>query len=240
MSDRIRRITAWAVHTYTASGVVFAFLAAIEVAGPVPSARRVFLWLIVAVLIDATDGPLARLAGVKIWLPELSGRKIDDIVDYLTYTFVPLLLIWRMNWLAGPAAVWIAFAMVTSLFGFANEDAKQEQAGFFRGFPSYWNIFAFYAGICTHRLGPVPTTVFLILLALLTVLPVRFLYPNLAPRGWRPALLIGAYVWFLLLVLMLGSYPEVSIWILGLSFVFPIFYIIASLHLSVRLGRSGA
>ncbi len=235
MSDRVRRITAWAVHAYTASGVVFAFLAATEVAAPTPDARLVFLWLIVAVLIDATDGPLARLAGVKTWLPEVSGRTIDDIVDFLTFTFIPLLLIWRMDWLAGPAALWIAFAMVTSLFGFANGEAKQERAGFFRGFPSYWNIFAFYAGIGTHLLGPVPGTVLLIVLALLTVLPVRFIYPNLAPRGWRPVLLFGACVWVVLLVLMLRRYPDVSIWILALSLVYPIFYTIVSLHLSVKL-----
>ncbi len=238
MSDRLRRISAWAVHAYTASGVVFAFLAAIEVAAPVPDSRLVFLWLILAVLIDATDGPLARLAGVKRWLPHVSGRTIDDIVDYLTFTFIPLLLIWRMDWLAGPAALWIAFAMVTSLFGFANEDAKQERAGFFRGFPSYWNIFAFYAGISTHFLGPMPATIALIILAVLTVLPVQFLYPNLAPGGWRLVLLVGAYVWVMLLVLMLGRYPHVSYWILGLSLVYPAFYTAASLHLSVKIRHS--
>jgi phosphatidylcholine synthase len=240
MSDHARRAAAWAVHAYTATGVVLAFFAAIEIAAQIPDARLVFLWLIVAVLIDATDGPLARLAHVKNWLPEVSGRKIDDIVDYLTFTFIPLLLIRKMGWLAEPAALWISFAMVTSLFGFANEGAKQESAGFFRGFPSYWNIFAFYAGISTRLFGPVPATVALVILAVLTVLPIRFLYPNLAPGGWRPFLLIGAYIWVLLLVLMLRRYPDVPHWILLLSLVYPVFYTIASLHLSMKIGRREA
>ena len=59
----------------------------------------VFLALAAAVMVDATDGPLARRAEVKRWMPSIDGRTIDDIVDYLTYTFVPLLLMWRMGWL---------------------------------------------------------------------------------------------------------------------------------------------
>ncbi len=65
----------------------------------------------------------------------IDGRTIDDIVDYLTYTFVPLLLMWRMGWLPQPAVLWIAPALVASLFGFANTAAKDETAGFFLAFP---------------------------------------------------------------------------------------------------------
>ena len=30
--------------------------------------------------------------------PDIDGRTIDDIVDYLTFTFIPMLLVWRMGW----------------------------------------------------------------------------------------------------------------------------------------------
>lgn len=58
--DRAERVRAYAVHVYTASGVVFAFLAAAETCAPRPDPVQVFLWLALAVLVDATDGPLAR------------------------------------------------------------------------------------------------------------------------------------------------------------------------------------
>ena len=108
------------VHVYTASGVAFAFLAAVEIVSATPDPRWVFLWLLVAVLIDATDGPLARAWHVKFRAPRFDGRKIDDIVDYLTFTFLPLLLVWRMNWLPAPGVVWIFPALIASVLGFAN------------------------------------------------------------------------------------------------------------------------
>jgi phosphatidylcholine synthase len=92
-----QRLRAYSVHVYTALGVVFAFLAAAETCAPHPDPRWVFVWLTIAVLIDATDGPLARRWHVKSWAPRINGRTIDDIVDYLTFTFVPLLLVWRLQ-----------------------------------------------------------------------------------------------------------------------------------------------
>src|SRR5262245_12196953 len=103
------------VHLYTASGVLLALLAAMELCASTPDPRRVFLALAAAVVIDATDGTLARRWEVKRVLPAINGRTIDDIVDYLTYTFLPLLLIWRMGWVPAPAGAWIAPALVASL-----------------------------------------------------------------------------------------------------------------------------
>src|SRR5690606_9711530 len=133
-----------------ASGIVFVFLATAELFADPPDPRRCFLWLLAAVAVDATDGPLARRCHVQTRAPKTSGRKIDDIVDYLSFTFVPLLLVWRMDWLPlGSAAswIWVAPPLIASLFGFASTEAKHEEEGFFGGFPSYWNIVAFYAGL---------------------------------------------------------------------------------------------
>src|SRR5688500_17532622 len=111
-----QKLLAHMVHLYTASGVAFAFLAAAEICAPQPDPRWVFVWLAVAGLIDATDGPLARRWQVKSRTPQVAGRTIDDIVDYLTYTFLPLLLVWRLQWLPPPAGLWTVLAMVASLF----------------------------------------------------------------------------------------------------------------------------
>src|ERR671915_38934 len=91
------QVSAAAVHLYTACGAVLAFmmvLAAIE-----GDAIRA-LWLgLVALIIDSTDGSLARRFRVSETLPWFDGRRLDDIVDYLTYVFAPVLLLWQGGYL---------------------------------------------------------------------------------------------------------------------------------------------
>lgn len=231
------RAAAALVHVYTASGVLFALAATIEICSAGPDPRLVFLYLAAAVLIDASDGPLARRAEVKRWQPSIDGRTIDDIVDYLTYTFVPLLLVWRMGWLPEPAVLWIAPALVASLFGFANTAAKDETGGFFLGFPSYWNVVAFYAGFVHVLYGPWVNAAAFLLLSLLTVLPLRFLYPNLAPRHWRGPLIMGALAWLGLMLWLLRDYPKAEAWLVWLSLLYPAFYFWLSYHLAAHQRR---
>jgi phosphatidylcholine synthase len=222
------RIRGHAVHLYTASGIVLAALAAAEIFSRRPDPRIVFALFAAATLVDASDGFLARRWEVKRTAPEIDGRTIDDIVDYITFTFLPLLLVWRMEWAPDPVLFWIAPALIASLFGFANTGAKDEGGGFFRGFPSYWNVVAFYAGL----LHPLASGVMIVALAVLTVLPVRFIYPTLAPRPWRMPLLVGAFAWLAFMLWTLVDYPRVEPGLLWLSLSYPLFYTLLSWHLS--------
>jgi len=241
------RARAYAVHLLTASGVVAAFLAAAELMREAPDERVAFAWLAVAVLIDAVDGPLARAWQVKRFAPDISGRTIDDIVDYLTFTFIPLLLVWRMGWVpAAPSllgAAWVVPALMASLLGFANVGAKDEAAGYFRGFPSYWNIAAFYAGLAFYGLGETGqwlNGIALLALAALTVSPVRFLYPNLTPRPWKLPVMLGAAVWLALLLGMLVVYRHVPGWVVAVSLIYPAFYAVLSILIDPRRSRTAA
>lgn len=215
----------------TASGIIAAFLAVAELMEEAPDERVVFAWLVLAVLIDAIDGPLARAWDVKRFAPDIDGRTIDDIVDYLTFTFIPLLLIWRMGWVPfapGPLGlVWIGPVLLASLLGFAHVGAKDEAAGYFRGFPSYWNIAAFYLGLAFYALGETGQWLngaVLLVLAALTVSPVRFLYPNLAPQPWKRPVMLGAAVWLAILLGMLPFYRQVPGWAVAVSLIYPAFY----------------
>ncbi|HYK02812.1 MAG TPA: phosphatidylcholine synthase [Thermoanaerobaculia bacterium] len=219
---------AWFVHLYTASGVLFALLATLELCDAQPDARMVFIWLTIAVLIDATDGPLARRFEVKKVLPQISGRTIDDIVDFLTFTFIPMLLVARLEWVPRPILLFVAPALIASLLGFANAGAKDESGGFFLGFPSYWNIVAFYLGIAASHSLHWLNGIVLLALAVLTVLPVGFIYPNLAPRRWKAAIMIGALVWLALIAAMLPRYPRPAPWLVWLSLIYPVFYTVVS------------
>jgi phosphatidylcholine synthase len=223
-------VPAWLVHLYTASGVVFALLAVLEICAPQTDARMVFIWLTIAVLIDATDGPLARRVDVKHRLPHIQGRTIDDIVDYLTFTFIPLLLVARMEWVPQPVLLFVAPALMTSLLGFANSGAKDEAGGFFLGFPSYWNIVALYLGVFAQWWPLAMNGAIVLLLAALTVAPVGFIYPNLAPPRWKRPIMIGGAVWLLLLLAMLPSYPDVPVRLVVASLIYPAFYVFVSLY----------
>ena len=245
MSVSLATARAYAVHLYTASGVLFAFLAAAELLSRDPDARWVFAWLAVTLVIDATDGPVARAWEVKRYAPRIDGRTIDDLLDYLTFTFLPLLLVWRMGWLGawdwigvpgvGLDGLLVALAMLASLLGFANTQAKQEEKGFFQGFPSYWNIYAFYAGLWWVYAGPWPGLIVLAVLTVLTVSPVRFIYPNLAPRPWRTPLNIACTVWLVLVLGMLPWYPrDVPVWLMWLSLIVPIGYGVLSIWLDFQ------
>lgn len=232
-----QRARGYAVHAYTASGVVLAFLGAAEICQPHPNVQYVFALLLGAVLVDATDGTLARRWHVKEWAASIDGRTIDDIVDFLTYTFLPLVLMWRMDWLPQPAWIWIAPALITSLFGFANTMAKDETKGFFLGFPSYWNVVAFYGGLWTVESGIWWNALLMVVLSVLTVMPVRFLYPNLTPRPWRTPVMIGALAWLGMLLAILARYPNPPLLLVWLSLIYPIFYGVVSLYLDERWAR---
>jgi phosphatidylcholine synthase len=229
-----QRLRAYAVHVYTASGVALAFLAALEMTVAQPDPRYIFLLLFGTVFIDATDGPLARRWDVKRWAARIDGRTIDDIVDYLTFTFLPLVLMARMQWLPEPVWLWIVPALIASLFGFANREAKDESDGFFLGFPSYWNVVAFYAGFAQGPAGVWFNAALVVGLAALTIAPVRFLYPNVAPRPWKALLLLGAFAWVAILVAMLIDYPNAPGWLIVVSLVYPAFYTVLSFALDSR------
>src|SRR5438093_2986667 len=150
----IRLIFAWLVHLYTALGLVCAAgIAVLIVRGGDRSFRLAFLLMMVATAIDATDGWLARRAHVKELLPGFDGRALDDLIDFHTYASLPLLLLWRAGVLPDGWVWLLLFPLLASAYGFSQVDAKTDD-GFFLGFPSYWNITAFYLFVL-HPPAPV-------------------------------------------------------------------------------------
>jgi len=166
-------VIAWLAHLYTASGAVFAFLAARAVIEF--DYRAAFFWLGVQVVVDATDGALARALRVSDRLPWFNGAKLDDIIDYLTYVFVPALFIWRAILVPDSWIVYVTSAMLlSSAFGFNRNDAKTDDH-FFTGFPSYWNIVVFY--LMVLKLPDTVNGVILLALAAMVFVPLRYVYP---------------------------------------------------------------
>jgi len=77
-----RRLLAWLVHLYTATGLVAAAaMAVLMIEGGERNFHGVLLLMIVATVIDSTDGALARRVDVRKWTPSFDGRRLDDITD---------------------------------------------------------------------------------------------------------------------------------------------------------------
>src|SRR5918911_145114 len=92
--SRLRTVLGWGVHFYTALGLVAAAgIAVLIVRGTGADFRLAFILMVIATLIDATDGTLARAVRIREAVPSFDGRRLDDIIDFLNYTFLPLLLI---------------------------------------------------------------------------------------------------------------------------------------------------
>ncbi|MCA9169805.1 MAG: hypothetical protein KDB23_19155 [Planctomycetales bacterium] len=223
-----RSSVAMAAHVYTSLGLVAGFYAINAIL--LGDHRGAFLAMFVAVVIDATDGTLARAVDVKRYTPWINGRKLDDIVDYFNYTLVPVFYVWQQSWLPEPAWLWCAFPLLGSVFAFVHEGAKEEERGFFRGFPSYWNVVAFYLAIFVRPESGWMVLPILVFLGILCVVPVRFVYPN-RPPCWKAFFLGGAIAWGTLLLAMLWRFPTVPpTWSL-LSLAYPVAYVFASFYL---------
>jgi phosphatidylcholine synthase len=226
-------VIAWLAHLYTASGAIFAFLAARAVIEF--DYRAAFFWLGVQVIVDATDGMLARALRVSERLPWFNGAKLDDIIDYLTYVFVPALFVWRAILVPDRWTLWVAGAMLmSSAYGFNREDAKTADH-YFKGFPSYWNIVVFY--LLVLRWPPEINAAILLGLAVMVFVPMKYVYPSRMPvLRWQTNAL-GA-VWGVLIGVMLWQYPAISRPVLLASLLFPIYYFGLSIALQLRSSRS--
>ena len=223
-------LRSWVVHGYTATGAVLALLivlAAVE--GDVARA----LWLgLVALFIDGTDGMLARRFDVKERLPWFDGALLDNIVDYLTYVFAPVVLLLQGDYLPGGTAgtVIAIFPLVASSYQFCRVDAKTDDH-FFLGFPSYWNVVAFYA--VAMDLGPVVVSTVIVVCALLVLVPIGYVYPSRMTVLRTPTLALSA-LWLVLYAVIVAQLPSPDPWVVGASLGYIAYYVGLSLVLERR------
>lgn len=242
----LAKVLAWGVHLYTAMGLVVAAAVGVLLIRGGPGAYRwSFLLMALATLIDATDGTLARRARVKEVLPQFDGRKLDDITDFLTYTFMPLLLVWRAGLVPSDAEWCLLLPLLASAYGFCQESAKTDD-GYFLGFPSLWNVVAFYLYLLQMP-GAWSLGVVLALTAL-TFVPSRYIYPSSQPGRLNAALNLTGAAWALAVAWALYAMPPHDAWASGRdrgglafraaalgSLAYPALYLGASWWVSIRL-----
>ena len=226
----------WLAHLYTGLGVVAALAATLAVIRS--DYRSAFLWLGLQILIDATDGLLARALRVKERLPQFDGAKLDDIIDYLTYAFIPVLLALHAGLLREPAGVGVgAIVLLASAYGFSQSAAKVRTSDyFFTGFPSYWNLVVVYLFLLDF--SPFASAAVLLGFAILVFVPLRYVYPSRTET--LSALTNGLGVaWALTLAWLVWQLPVRNPMVTMVSLLFPAYYFALSFWLD-RSSRAAA
>jgi phosphatidylcholine synthase len=224
---------AWLVHAYTAIGTALAMLTVMAILeGDTIRA----LWLgLAAMVVDGTDGMLARHLEVKRWIPWFDGALLDNIVDYLTYAFTPMVLLWSAGYLGEGtwATVLAVMPLLASAYQFCRVDAKTKD-NLFLGFPSYWNVVAFYIVVLDPGLTAV--AVLLTVCAVLVFVPVGYVYPS-RTNLLRGVTLALTTLWLVSYAVLLDQVEDPSPWWLAISLGYVVYYVALSLYLTFRRAK---
>ena len=183
--------SAWLVHGFTTLGIVAAMLALRDVIVGKPD--YAIIWLLLTLVIDGVDGPVARALEVEKRVPGLDGFLLDLIIDYVTCVVVPACFMYQFavvpqnNW--GIAVLCVM--VFTSAIWFARKDMMTED-NWFRGFPAAWNIVGPVMWVMDARtsVGSIITLILSVLC--LTSIP----YPHIArARFMRPWTALATLCW---------------------------------------------
>lgn len=226
----MRLVAAWLVHLYTASSAVLGIF------GVMACFRGQFRWamylMMLTMVIDSTDGALARAADVRGRIPWFDGRRLDDICDYFTYVLLPACFMIASEMLPHPA--WAALPVFASAYGFSHDKAKTDDY-FFLGWPSYWNVAVMYL----YLMGASQTAVlaWVIGLSAAVFVPLKYIYPS-RTRVLRP-LSVGVLAVWVVIFSWLAVRPEPSpTWIWITLLLGPGYYVGLSLLLNLPRVRA--
>ena len=208
-SRRNRVLSAWAVHAFTLTGVIWATLALLALFDDDP--KLMWLYLGIALVVDGVDGTLARKAEVRTYAPHFDGVILDSIIDYLTWTLIPALFLFRTGLLGegALAVILLLLIAVSSMFCYANTKMKTGDY-YFLGFPAAWNVVAL--AIWLLDAGTAVNAITVVVLALLTWAPIAFVHPLRVAR-FRTLNIIATAVWILASAALVIAYPTGAPWI---------------------------
>ncbi|WP_216386758.1 CDP-alcohol phosphatidyltransferase family protein [Arcanobacterium phocae] len=205
-----RYIKAWAVHAFTMTGVIWVILATRALM--LNDYKMMWLWLGIALVVDAADGPMARKAKVIEVVPWFSGTMMDNIVDYMTWTMVPVVFMAEVLPFGGEyfAIGAASLAATSSMFCYANTKMKSSD-WYFVGFPAAWNIV-----IVILWLFGTPAFfnwIAVIAFTILAVIPWKWVHP-FRVKHLRIFNALAAITWVAITALWVIIYPATPLWVL--------------------------
>ena len=195
---------AWLVHVFTTLGIVAAMLSLRDIIAGRPAAA--IAWMLLTLLIDGVDGPIARALEVERRVPLIDGFLLDLIIDYVTCVIVPAAFMYQFKVVPqnNVGIVVLCVLVFTGAIWFARKDMETEDH-WFRGFPAAWNMVGPMLFILEVRtwVGAIITLVLSVLC--LTNMP----YPHIArARFMRYSTWIATVLWMGGVIIGTFAYPD--------------------------------
>lgn len=199
------------IHLWTLAGLSFAMLAAQRLLdGDIDGAVRFCLMVLV---VDHTDGTLARRFRVRDRIPRVSGETLDLVTDVIGLTFVPLLVCREGGvFLPGWGSAIAVLGAATCSYKYSMK-ARVLEDGYSSGAPPvFLSLLIFWL----LRIPPAWGTAYAILLIALCWSPIRYPITSLVTTHWKPgfesitnylafASMIPAMIW-------LRAAPAICFW----------------------------
>jgi phosphatidylcholine synthase len=193
----------WLVHCFTASGAVCGMLGIIAVSDGQP--KEAMLWLVVAMVLDGLDGPVARHWCVRENVPRIDGYALDLVVDYVTCIVVPVLFLHRFDMLPSGASLLLgAFVLFVSALWMSRTDQMTDDH-WFNGFPCEWNMIV--PTLYLLDVGPWMVAVTCVALSISQFTNWKFVHP-MQVRRFRPVTIVVTVAWMVAVLLMTAERPD--------------------------------
>ena len=226
-----RRLAAWLVHCFTATGAILSLLALNAIFWQ--QFVYAFCLMAAAVFIDSIDGIMARAAMAKEAVPQIDGALLDNIIDYVNYVIVPAFFIIESDLLPyGFRIIGAGIIAFVSAYQFSQIDAKTTDH-FFKGFPSYWNIVTFYLFI--FNTSQWTNFLIVVVLSFMVFVPIKYAYLSrshylVRNKILKRLLFVSSLIWVGSAAGLLWIYPETNYMLTAISIMYIAIYFCMSLY----------
>ncbi len=204
-----KKVLAWSVDLYTASGILAGFMSILAISEK--NWRAAMAWLLVALVIDGTDGTFARQLKTTNVLPFMNSKHIDYVVDFTNYAVIPAYFFYAAGLVPTEWNLPLTFLiLLVSAVYYGIEEMVSDDFNFV-GFPVMWNMVVFYL-IFVFSFGEWGNAAIVVTFSIMHFVPIKFAYPS---RAKRLKFVTIAFTTVLLIVMpiIVWFYPNVPDWL---------------------------
>ena len=202
MIKMINKIKAYSVHLLTGSGILMSFFSIISIINE--NKLLTFTFLLIALFIDVIDGYLARKYNVKKYSPNVDGRMLDSIVDYVNFVFIPCVIIYKFDYVPEQFSLILPLLILAiSLFSFSYQKIINDEH-LYLGFPSIWNVIIIYLTIL--KLNIWVNLLILVFLIFFKIIPLKVIHPMRYNKHKKKNSIFALSLIFISFVLLLNAF----------------------------------
>lgn len=194
-------------------------------------------WLMVTIVIDGVDGPIARLLVVRERVPRIDGYVLDLIIDYVTCVIVPAAFMYQFHVVPNDIFGLVLLGAVgfTSALWFSRVDMMADD-NWFRGFPSAWNL----AGPVLYLVDAPRTVAAIVTVGLCVASLTSVPFPHIVRATFLRVLTLPvALVWFTVITIGASQLPDRPAFLRPFLNAGWVYFVVLSVGQAVRIYRRG-